>query len=70
MKASDVQELQFKLQKLQFELRQNRDSETSEEVTEENGGYGRMVHGDGDSHGRDLRIDDFEISTTLGNIEK
>ena len=68
MKASDVQELQFKLQKLQFELRQNKDIETSEEVTEDHGVYDQMPHGDGE--GRDLRIDDFEISTTLGIIMK
>lgn len=65
MKASEVHELQLKLQKLKLELGQNKDSDASEEVTEENIVYERVSHGSG-APGRDLRIDDFEISTTLG----
>lgn len=66
MRASDVHELQLKLQKLQQEMRHNRDSEPSEEVTEENIAV-HEIHGDGaHAHRRDLRIEDFEVSTTLG----
>lgn len=66
MRASDVHELQLKLQKLQQEMRHHHDSEPSEEVTEENIAVHEM-HGEGAHlHRRDLRIDDFEVSTTLG----
>jgi len=66
MRASDVQELQLKLQKLQLELRQNKDSESSEEATEDNLAYEGRTSDEFDVQRRDLRIDDFEISTTLG----
>lgn len=65
MRASDVHELQLKLQKLQQEMKHHRDSEPSEEVTEENIAVHEM-HGDANAHRRDLRIEDFEVSTTLG----
>lgn len=66
MRASDVHELQLKLHKLQQEMRQNRDSETSEEVTEDNVVVDGMTNDEPDIARRDLRIDDFEVSTTLG----
>ena len=67
MKASDVQELQLKLQKLQIQLNQNRNNDSSEEVTEELIAYeDRNTHND-NARKDNLRIDDFEISTTLGN---
>ncbi len=67
MKASDVQELQLKLQKLQIQLNQNRNNESSEEVTEDLIAYeDRNTHND-NTRKDNLRIDDFEISTTLGN---
>jgi len=66
MRASDVHELQLKLHKLQQEMRQNRDSETSEEVTEENVVVEGMQNDEPDIDKRDIRIDDFEVSTTLG----
>jgi len=66
MRASDVQELQFKLQKLQFELKKNRDSDASEEVTEDNVPLEDITNSEIEVQGRNLRIDDFDISTTLG----
>jgi len=66
MKPSDVQELQIKLQRLQLELRQNKHSESSEEVTEENGAYDERHTDDVRPQREEIRIDDFEISTTLG----
>jgi len=68
MKASDVQELQLKLQRLQLELKRNRNGESSEEVTEENIVYEERVHIERESEKDDLKISDFEISTTLGKI--
>lgn len=66
MKASDVQELQLKLQKLQLELKKSRNDESSEEVTEENIVYEERVRVERESDKEDLQISDFEISTTLG----
>lgn len=69
MKASDVQELQLKLQKLQqLQLKKNVDSESSEDVTEENSTYEPRNTDPVHDQKRNLRIDDFEISTTLGNL--
>ena len=67
MKASDVQELQLKLQKLQIELNKNRNNESSEEVTQELIAYEDRSSHNGNAARDNLRIDDFEISTTLGN---
>jgi len=66
MRASDVHELQLKLQKLQYELKQSKDDETSEEVTEEQVAYDEVPTHEADIQRRDLRIGDFDISTTLG----
>jgi len=66
MKASDVQELQLKLQKLQFELKKNRNGDSSEEITQENIVYEERVHIERESEKDELQISDFEISTTLG----
>ncbi len=68
MKPSDVQELQIKLQKLQYELKQTRGHDSSEEVTEENIVYEEeRVQIVKERKSNELQISDFEISTTLGN---
>jgi len=68
MKASDVQELQLKLQKLQQlqHKHDHRDTESSEEVTEDHSTYEVRNTDHFNDKNRDLRIEDFEISTTLG----
>jgi len=66
MRASDVHELQLKLQKLQQAMKDNRDSDASEEVTEDNIAPVGISHDDADFPQKQLRIDDFEVSTTLG----
>jgi hypothetical protein len=69
MKASDVQELQRKLQKLQFELRQAEvDDEEEAEVPREEDYILEKIqeHKKKDTANRKLTIDDFDIYTTLG----
>jgi hypothetical protein len=69
MKASDVQELQRKLQKLQFELKQNAtfsEDEGEDMNREEDYILEKIQEAKRDIHHRKLNIEEFEISTTLG----
>jgi len=72
MKPSDVQELHRKLQKLQFELKQNGTfSEDEDDMNrEEDYILEKIQEQKRDIRHRKLNIDDFELSTTLGNSEQ
>jgi hypothetical protein len=71
MKASDIEELQRKLAKLQYERNQTEEQSDSEDVVRVEPGLPPR-HID-DSHffkNRQLTIDDFHVSTTLGTTHK
>jgi hypothetical protein len=67
MKASDIQELQRKLEKLQYERNQTEENSDSEDMV--NIGIEGPPRAVDDSHmfrGREFSIEDFHVSTTLG----
>ena len=69
MKASDVAELQKKLEKLQFELRHNvaNDEESEYERRKEDDFIlEKLNEQTRDIHNRKLNVGDFDIHTTLG----
>lgn len=69
MKPSDLQILQKKLAKLQRELNGDDNSEEGRDTKRQNG---QKSSGGGANHliesKQRLRISDFDISTTLGNL--
>lgn len=72
MKASDVQELQRKLQKLQFELKHGdeEDDPNAAQAREENYIQEKLMEAKKrELTNRKLTIEDFDIYTTLGTVQ-
>lgn len=68
MKPSDIQELQRKLEKLQYQLQQNGEQEYSEEPSNAEA-FLESIPANRHQSFKNLTIDDFHVFTTLGTFE-